>query len=364
MGLQCGIIGLPNAGKSTLFNALTGGHAPVAPYPFSTTDRNVGIASVPDRRLDRLAAIYRPQKITPTTIEYVDVAGLVKGASQGEGLGNEFLGHIREMDALLHVVRCFQDSHVVHVEGEVNPIRDVELVETELILADLETVERRIVKVEGKLKSGDKKALKERECLVKLTEGLEKGQRAKNIPFTLEERESLSECYLLTEKPTLFVANISEKEIAGGCPVPEDLGRFATKRGEEVVAVSGKIEEEIAALPPKEREEMYRELGLEESGVIRVITAAYRLLRLMTFFTVVHEEVRAWTLPERSTALAAAGRVHTDMARGFIRAEVIPFEVLERLGSPDVVKEKGLVRSEGKDYLVRDGDILHFRFQV
>jgi hypothetical protein len=365
MALNCGILGLPNVGKSTIFTALTSAKAEVANYPFCTIDPNVGIVAVPDPRLERLEALYHPKKLTPTTVEFVDIAGLVKGASQGEGLGNKFLGHVREMDALLHVVRCFEDPDVVHVAGDVNPMRDIEIIETELILADLEVLERRYERIEKKAKSGGKVEREELDCLVRLREVLNQGGTLlRGYPLGPEERVIVQEYHLLTLKPILYVANISEYGAEGENVHLQVVQRKAQAQGAGVVAISGKIESELAALSSEDRQEFLRELGLKEPGLNRLIQAAYELLGLLTFFTASEEEVRAWTVTEGTKAPQAAGKIHSDLERGFIRAEVMRYPDLITVGSAQAVREKGLLRLEGKDYLIQDGDIVYFRFHV
>lgn len=364
MGFNFGIIGLPNAGKSTIFNALTGLSAPASIYPFCTIEPNTSIVDVPDSRLERLNQIYHPRKLTPTSIEFVDIAGLVKGASHGEGLGNKFLGHIREVDALIHVVRCFEDPRVAHIPGDVDPERDIEIVKTELLLADLETVEKRLQKVEKVAKAGDKSARFEAEFLHRLKETIGKGEMAVTMTITHEDKAILKDCHLLTDKPVLYVANVDEKSLSPDNPLIKKTNDIAKKEGAKVVIINGKVEAEIASLPKEERVEFLRELGLSDSGLERLIKAAYELLALITFFTVSEKEVRAWTIPYSTTALKAAGKIHSDMEKGFIRTEVISFVEIDALGSPVAVKEKGHLRIEGKDYIVRDGDIIYIRFHV
>jgi ribosome-binding ATPase len=363
MGLCCGMIGLPNVGKTTVFNALTGGGALAANYPFATVDPNTGIALVPDPRLTKLTDLFKSKKTTPATLEVRDIAGLVEGASKGEGLGNQFLGHIREVDALLHVVRCFQGTDVVHVSGGVNPLRDIGVIETELMLADLETLERRKQKVEKKVRAGDKKAAFEMALLQRLIELLDKGEWLGNLPYTPEERVILDECQLLAAKPVLFVANVSEGPGADEAMVKE-VREFAEKRSARVVTICGQLEAELSTLPEEERTDFLKGMGLTESGLVRLTREAYQLLRIMTFFTAGEQESRAWPLLEGTKAPQAAGKIHSDMERGFIRAEVYHYNDLLACGSEAKVKEKGLFRLEGKDYVMKEADIVFFRFNV
>ncbi len=363
MGFQCGIVGLPNVGKSTLFNALTAGRAEVANYPFTTIDPNVGVVEVPDERLQHLASIYRPKKATPTTVEFVDIAGLVKGASQGEGLGNKFLAQIREVDAIVHVVRCFENPDVTHVSGSVDPIRDIDVIHTELVLADLETVEKRLQGVEKRVKAGDSKASLEMEFLRRLQNLLGRGEPIRGKSYTSEEQMLLHSYHLLTDKPILYVANVAEEEFNRENRHVQEIERVAKQENAAVVVISGKVEQEIAVLPVEERKVFLADLGMKESGLDRLIQAGYALLGLITFFTVGEEEARAWTVVRGAKAPEAAGKVHSDMERGFIRAEVFSYSDLISSGSPAAVREKGLLRLEGRDYIVQDGDILYFRFQ-
>ncbi len=362
MSLNCGIVGLPNVGKSTLFNALTAAKAAVANYPFCTIDPNVGIVQVPDVRLAALSALYRPKKTTPTTVEFVDIAGLVKGASQGEGLGNKFLSHIREVDAIVHVVRCFEDPDVVHVAGRVDPERDVEIIATELILADLDTVERRRQTAEKRLKMADKKARTEVDLLVRVGAHLGQGQPARSVAVSDDEAPLLRDLRLLSGKPLLYVANVAEGDVAAEVPGP--LRAIAEREAAPLVVISGKVEEEIAALPEADRPEFLAGLGLTQSGLDRLAQAAYGLLGLVTFFTSGEDECRAWTVVSGTKAPQAAGKIHSDIEKGFIRAEVVTFEDLIALKSMAAVKDKGLLRLEGKEYVVRDGDVIYFRFNV
>jgi GTP-binding protein YchF len=363
MGLSCGMIGLPNVGKTTVFNALVGAGAVVANYPFSTVETNVGMAQVPDPRVDKLVEIFKSRKKTPSTLEVRDIAGLVEGASTGEGLGNQFLAQIREVDALLHVVRCFQGGEVVHVAGGVNPIRDIGTIETELMLADLETLDRRKQRVEKKVRAGEKNASLELAFLQKLMGLLDKGEWLGNLPYTPEERAMLAEFQLLAAKPVLFVANVSEGIHADEATV-KAVRDFAEKRGAGVVAICGQLEAELSSLPESERPDFLKELGLTESGLVRLTREAYTLLNLITFFTAGEVESRAWPLRKGLTAPQAAGKIHSDMERGFIRAEVYHYDDLVVCGSEVKVKEKGLFRLEGKEYVIKEGDVVYFRFNV
>ena len=357
------MIGLPNVGKTTVFNALTGGGALAANYPFATVDPNTGIALVPDPRLTKLTEIFKSKKTTPATLEVRDIAGLVEGASKGEGLGNQFLGHIREVDALLHIVRCFQGTDVVHVSGGVDPLRDIGVIETELMLADLETLERRKQKTEKKVRAGDKKAAVEMAFVERLMGLLDKGEWLGNLPYTTEERTILDECQLLAAKPVLFVANVSEGPNADEAMV-RTVREFAEKRRARVVTICGQLEAELSSLPEEERADFLKGMGLTESGLVRLTREAYQLLRVMTFFTAGEQESRAWPIVEGTKAPQAAGKIHSDMERGFIRAEVYHYNDLLACGSEAKVKEKGLFRLEGKDYVIKEGDIVYFRFNV
>jgi len=363
MGLCCGMIGLPNVGKTTVFNALTGGGALAANYPFATVDPNTGIALVPDPRLIKLTEIFTSKKTTYSTLEVRDIAGLVEGASKGEGLGNQFLGHIRAVDALLHVVRCFQGTDVVHVSGGIDPLRDIGVIETELMLSDLETLERRKQKTEKKVRAGDKKAAFEVEFLTKLIGLLDKGEWLGNREYTAEERVILTECQLLSAKPVLFLANVSEGKHADEAMV-QTVREYAEKRGARVVTICGQLEAELSSLPESERADFLKEMGLTESGLVRLTREAYTLLDLITFFTAGEIESRAWPIPKGMKAPQAAGKIHSDMERGFIRAEVYHYDDLLACGSEAKVKEKGLFRLEGKDYVIKEADIVYFRFNV
>ena len=363
MGFRCGIVGLPNVGKSTLFNALTRAGIQAENYPFCTIDPNVGVVPVPDPRLERIAGIVRPEKVVPAVMEFVDIAGLVEGASKGEGLGNRFLAHIREVDAIAHVVRCFEDPNVVHVAGRVDPARDIEVIATELALADLETVERAIARVEKQARSGDKAAKARLAVYERLRAALDAGRPARTVELSEEERPAARELHLLTAKPVLYVANVAEDGFEGN-PHLETVRRIAAGEGAEVVPVCAAVEAELADLTDADRAELLRELGLEEPGLHRLIRAGYRLLGLRTFFTAGPKEVRAWTIRAGATAPEAAGRIHTDFQRGFIRAEVVSYEDFVACGGEQGAREQGRLRLEGKDYVVQDGDVIHFRFNV
>ena len=363
--MKIGIVGLPNVGKSTLFNSITNAGAECANYPFCTIEPNVGVVAVPDERLEKLTQMYHAQKTIPAMIEFVDIAGLVKGASKGEGLGNKFLSHIREVDAILEVVRCFENPNVVHVDGSIDPIRDIDTINIELILADMETIDKKIDRAKKSLKA-DKKYQLEVDAAEKIKKALEEGKTARTVNLTEEEKETLKDTFLLTAKPILYIANVSEEQL-GNVEQDENVKKvqeYAKQENTQAIPLCVKIEEELTILEPEDKKEMLKEIGLDESGLDKVIKASYDLLGLMSFLTAGEPEVRAWTIKKGTKAPEAAGKIHSDIQRGFIKAEIVSYDDLMKEGSMVAAKEKGLVRQEGKDYIMQEGDIVLFKFNV
>ena len=362
--LEVGIVGLPNVGKSTLFNAITKAGAEAANYPFCTIEPNVGVVAVPDSRLEVLTKLYNSKKTTPASVRFVDIAGLVKGASKGEGLGNKFLEHIRQVDAIAHVVRCFEDENITHVADTIDPLRDIDTIQTELCLADLDIVDKRLAKVAKLLKSGSKEAKLEAEVLERVKNSLDEAKPARSLGLTEEELSLIRDVNLLTLKPTLYIANVAEDDLAQDNAYVKEVRKLAAKEGAQVVVICAKVESEIAELDADEAKEFLADLGLEASGLDRLIHAAFDLLGLMTFLTAGADECRAWTIVKGTPAVKAAGKIHSDIERGFIRAEIVNYDDLIKLGSVNAARDKGLVRLEGKDYIMQDGDVTYFRFNV
>ena len=366
MALTCGIVGLPNVGKSTVFNALTASDIPAENYPFCTIDPNVGIVPVPDARLKTLAGIYKPEKVTPAVVEFLDIAGLVRGASKGEGLGNQFLGHIREVTAIVQVVRCFEDENVTHVDGSVNPVRDIETIESELIIKDLESVDRQLQRIEKKVKTGDRELKPDFDLLSRIKVHLDDLKPVRSLPMEPDERKRAKTYFLLTMKPILYVANVDEDEIVNTerGPLAEAVFKYAEESGAGALRLCGKLEQEIALLSDEEKSEFLEEYGLPEPGLDKLIHRAYDLLELQSFFTVGPKEVRAWTIRRGTRAPQAAGEIHTDFERGFIKAEIFHYKDLLEHGSEKALKDRGLVSLEGKEYVVQEGDCIFFHFNV
>ena len=363
--MKLGVVGLPNVGKSTLFNAITQAGAEIANYPFCTIEPNVGVVAVPDERLDKLAALYNSKKITPTYLRFVDIAGLVKGASRGEGLGNKFLSHIREVDAIVHVVRCFVDSNVTHVSSTVDPVSDMQTINLELILADIETVNARLAKAVNMQKTGDKKYKIEADLLKRILEQLESEKPVRTMDLDEEERAAVDEMFLLTSKPVIYAANISEEDIGNdNNPLVKLVEEAAKAENAETLVICAKVEEELSKLSDEEKQMFFESYGIEESGLNRLVKKCYKLLHLVSYLTAGEKETRAWTITEGTKAPQAAGKIHSDFEKGFIRAEIVPYEVMLEMGGYNQAKEHGKVRSEGKDYVVKDGDVVLFRFNV
>ena len=364
--MKIGIVGLPNVGKSTLFNAITKAGAECANYPFCTIEPNIGMVCVPDKRIDVLSKMYDTDKTTYATIEFVDIAGLVKGASKGEGLGNKFLSHIRETDAIAHVVRCFEDEQIVHVDGKIDPISDIETISLELVFADIETISKRMDRVGKMTKSGDKKAIAEMELLRRIKEHLDNGNPVRTMELTDDEREMIKDAFFLTDKKVIYVANVSEEQISSidTDPYVQKVKEYAKAEGAEVIALCAKLEEELSELDDEDKEMLMQDYGIDESGLDKLIKASYSLLGLISFLTAGKQECRAWTIKKGTKAPQAAGKIHSDFERGFIKAEVVSYDDLIKYGSMNATKEKGLVRLEGKEYVVKDGDIILFRFNV